>query len=68
MLKAQGGVCAICGNTPQQGKHFDVDHCHISKKVRGLLCPGCNKGLGMFEDDVTRLYAAIRYLELSSAA
>lgn len=64
MLAAQGGGCAICAS-PEPGGNgvFHVDHCHVSKKVRGLLCSNCNTGLGKFKDDRQRLLAAARYLE-----
>jgi hypothetical protein len=63
MLKAQGGVCAICGQEPGEGKYLVVDHCHASGKNRGLLCNRCNIGLGGFRDTVAFMYAAIRYIE-----
>ncbi len=44
-------------------KAFDVDHCHITKTVRGLLCNNCNRGLGHFQDDTENLQKAIKYLE-----
>lgn len=68
ILSAQGGVCAIC-KTPDPGgrdKVWNVDHCHNSNKVRGLLCGPCNRGLGQFRDDIDRLRAAIVYLERSN--
>ena len=52
LLKQQNGGCAICGNPPngtQRTKYLHVDHCHISNKVRGLLCGSCNSRLGWYE-------------------
>lgn len=37
------GKCAICGNT----ERLRIDHCHVSERVRGVLCDSCNKGLGL---------------------
>lgn len=63
MEAAQGGKCAICGgNQTKRYKNFSVDHCHITGKVRGLLCSPCNKALGSFKDDVDILKTAINYL------
>jgi hypothetical protein len=69
LLDRQGGVCAICKNpeTAQSAwggeQVLCVDHDHITGKVRGLLCTLCNKGLGLFKDDVNTLEAAIDYLK-----
>ena len=70
MLKKQHGVCAICGNpetSTYRGKlrHLSVDHCHKTKKVRGLLCNDCNVALGWFKDDISSLNSTIHYLESS---
>ena len=43
-------------------KYFDVDHCHESGQVRGLLCTNCNMGLGKFKHNIKWLIAAIEYL------
>lgn len=61
MLEACGRVCSIC----RRGfmSRPNVDHCHQTGKVRGLLCKPCNRGLGMFGDDLVRLKAAVSYLE-----
>ena len=63
MIKAQSGLCLICENH-KNGKHkyFAVDHCHISGKVRGLLCNTCNAGIGMLKDSIPNLKRAMKYL------
>ena len=63
MLTEQGG-CAICGTTEPGGKYgrFHVDHDHKTGEVRGLLCNGCNVGLGHFRDHPERLNKAAEYL------
>ena len=71
MLSRQGGVCAICkSKTPSnrvykytKQENFFVDHCHKTGKVRGLLCQKCNTGIGLFNDEITRLRSAADYLE-----
>lgn len=60
-LKEQNGVCAIC-KTKTEEKHLAVDHCHRSNKIRALLCGKCNRGIGMFKDDVVLMQKAIDYL------
>lgn len=49
MLERQGGGCAICGIRHNHKRRFCIDHCHKTNKVRGLLCNGCNIGLGFYE-------------------
>ena len=64
----QDGCCAICGRHQFEFERaLAVDHDHKIGKVRGLLCHGCNMGLGAFyNDDNTRiLKEAIKYVEES---
>ncbi len=64
MFDAQNGLCAICGRGPSRGRrHLDVDHCHKTLRVRGLLCTPCNQGLGHFFESVDVLMSAVSYLE-----
>ena len=61
MISNQDNKCAICGNTSDRA--LDIDHCHTTGKVRGLLCSYCNKAIGMFKDNYEYLEAAIDYLK-----
>jgi hypothetical protein len=45
MLAEGGGACWICGKKPKPGVNLNVDHCHATGKVRGLLDFLCNKKL-----------------------
>lgn len=47
---AQGGCCAICRRPDEyRTGGLNVDHCHVSGKVRQLLCATCNVQLGVYE-------------------
>lgn len=61
MRGRQDGLCAICGRCPE--KALDVDHCHRTGKIRGLLCGDCNRGLGLFRESECNLQNAIAYLQ-----
>lgn len=70
MFKRQNGVCLICGEPETQRSNprgkvdsLRVDHCHKTRKVRGLLCSRCNFGIAQFHDDPVRLMRAAGYLE-----
>lgn len=62
MLAEQDGRCAVCRAEPGE-RTLDVDHCHDTGVVRGLLCGSCNNGIGRFQDDADLLRAAARYLD-----
>lgn len=57
--------CDICEtNIPgNRIKRLCVDHCHTTGNIRGLLCEGCNLGLGKFKDSPDLLRRAAEYLE-----
>jgi hypothetical protein len=65
MLKESQGKCNICNevftSTP------NIDHCHSTGEVRGLLCSHCNRGLGCFKDNEVFMDSAIEYLRSSRA-
>lgn len=60
LLSAYTGQCHMCN----ADGIMNLDHCHKTGEFRGWLCTGCNRGLGYFGDDLERLKAAIRYLEV----
>lgn len=59
----QNNKCAICGREFNETLKAFVDHCHITGKVRGLLCTNCNTLLGMAKDSIETLKTAIEYLQ-----
>lgn len=64
LYNKQDGCCAICyrNETHFKGK-LHIDHCHITKKVRGLLCSNCNTALGLFKDNKCLMINAINYID-----
>lgn len=61
MLESQGG-CAICTAQPAAGGVLDVDHCHDTGRVRGLLCNPCNRAIGLLRHDMALIEKAVAYL------
>ncbi len=67
LLATQGGKCKICRKVATK---WNVDHDHAccagrntcGNCIRGILCSGCNSGLGYFGDSVDVLRSAISYL------
>ena len=64
-------VCPIClknedelKGTGGNARTWVVDHDHDTDKFRGHICHNCNRGLGVFQDDIERLQRAIKYLSL----
>jgi hypothetical protein len=64
MVEAQGRKCKICHIPVEKlgGQRLQVDHCHTTGKVRGLLCRNCNIGLERFRDHATILRNAAKYI------
>lgn len=63
MYEAQQGVCALCGHPQANGSRLRVDHCHMSGRVRQLLCNKCNSGMGMLRESPDLLRKAAEYIE-----
>jgi len=63
LWQLQQGKCAICGTDERDLKRrLQIDHDHVTGRVRGLLCQPCNVALGSFREDANRLTAALSYL------
>lgn len=64
MRAQQRGTCANAGCTTalSEGPGEHIDHCHVTGKVRGLLCPLCNVALGALRDDEARILGLAEYL------
>lgn len=61
LLDSQGNSCALC-RTPFDAAKPHIDHCHETGAVRGILCPGCNTGLGLLGDTPESLQRAAEYV------
>lgn len=67
LVELLSSKCEICDRSDQ----LSIDHDHsccpgktsCGKCVRGVLCQGCNRGIGQFNDDIEALKNAIKYLE-----
>ena len=68
MFLQQRGKCAICHKAETAGdkngnvKWLSIDHNHKTNDIRGLLCNGCNTGIGLLKDNIDVLHSAIKYL------
>jgi len=70
-MPSKGYCCPICSGDEEgvKGKgntrngSWVLDHCHDTDSFRGWLCHKCNRALGGFNDDVSLLQNAIKYLQ-----
>lgn len=63
LFDKQGCVCAICSsNDSRSVKGWHLDHCHVTGKVRGVLCHRCNLMLGNSVDNPLILEKGAAYL------
>lgn len=60
LLAEQRGCCAICWSD-NSGEELAVDHDHMTREIRGLLCRQCNTLVGIVETGHIKL--AIQYLK-----
>ena len=63
LYEVQHGCCAICEEPEEKFSWLCIDHDHSTGQIRGLLCPNCNRGIGLLQDSMSLLYKAAKYLE-----
>jgi hypothetical protein len=53
LIQKQNNCCAICENPLRHGGRtgLNVDHCHITGKVRGIVCHKCNMMIGFVDGE-----------------
>lgn len=63
MVHQQNGICVLCPKKFSEMKRFpDIDHCHTTGKVRGILCHACNIALRAVDaEDGEWLIRALEY-------
>lgn len=59
LLKEQLFKCKICR---KEKKRLIVEHCHKTKRVRGLTCDACNTLIGYIETYYSLLPAVFAYI------
>lgn len=59
MIVQQNNKCKTCESEMKQPQ---VDHNHITGKVRGLLCKPCNMSLGLIKENSKTLHNMISYI------
>jgi len=69
MLALQGGHCALCNTTPEQERYkkLNIDHCHETGIIRGLLCTSHNHAIGKMGDNEENLLRVLAYVRGSHA-
>lgn len=71
ILEQQENKCALCNTEFGDGSIIDdkmvIDHCHKSRKIRGLLHQSCNKLIGLAYENPELLEKAIIYLKKHDA-
>jgi hypothetical protein len=61
LMKVQNECCKICKINLSSALPV-VDHNHVTKEVRGILCHKCNVVLGLTKEDPKILAALIQYI------
>lgn len=61
-FEAQGRRCACCQRDLGDGFRACLDHDHVTKGIRGIVCFDCNTSIGKLGDNVEGLTRALGYV------
>ena len=62
LYEVQQGCCAVCNEPEEKFSWLCIDHDHSTGRIRGLLCPNCNRGIGLLQDSSVLLEKAAKYI------
>ena len=63
LYEIQQGRCALCREPEEKFAWLCIDHDHDTGRIRGLLCPNCNRGIGLLRDNADLLRKAAEYID-----
>ena len=63
LVKTAQAKCMLCRKPFLTIAEINVDHDHVTGKVRGVLCMPCNTGIGLLGDSIEGLERAVDYLK-----
>lgn len=61
--RAAGDLCGLCKRPLAENPKVNLDHDHLTGKLREFLHPRCNMAIGLLEDDPKLCRLAAEYLE-----
>ena len=58
-------TCPICqkAKTREHNNEICLDHNHETGKIRGWICGSCNSSIGKFNEDISVLERAVKWLK-----
>ena len=56
-------TCECCGVILDDKNPFQVDHCHETGAIRGIICWNCNSAIGKLGDTYEGVLRAVNYLK-----
>ena len=63
LMARANNSCEICGkHQSKERKKLNVDHCHVTGKIRGILCTRCNSAIATLGDNEEGVQRAVDYL------